>query len=214
MTGGRKKKAVKDCCCVGTCCCLPLDMTNPLYPNGVKINIPFEVSAPGCPTIDGRTGTFRPIDPTSVVKGGCGACGSYSPIAFATLAGSRRVSVGDACLFTPCNINVCFMLTCEISEEAGPGELDECCSRIRLWIGSSELQQEDDGSRPSVDLTAVSCSSWKKVSSTHCVCDPDFSARFPLALNFVCGIIQTGPCAGESDCCTVTCDLTGAEVLI
>jgi hypothetical protein len=213
ITGGRKKKAVEDCCCTGSCCCLPVDYTNPLYPRGVLQNIPFEITAPGCVQLDGDTGTFVPIDPTSIYLGGCGPCAGFVPVAVAALPGINYFDVGGMCMPTPCSINLCLMLTCEQDEQAVNGGLDECCSRLRLWVGSSVQQVEDDGSRPDGDLTAVSCTSWKKVSPSQCVCNP-LSARFPLSLNFNCGTISGGACDGQPNCCVLTCDLTGAEVVI
>ena len=214
ITGGRKKRAVEDCCCVGECCCLPVDYSNPLYPNGFLKDIPYEIVAPSCSQINGVDGEFTPIDPTSVTQRGCGVCGSFNPIAVGVLPGIRYIDIAGTCFPTPCSINFCLMLTCEPGEDAASGALDECCSRLRLWIGTNVLQAEDDGSRPDANLTAVSCTSWKKVSPSQCVCEP-LSARFPISLSFNCGEISGGgACDGQPDCCVLTCDLSNAEVVI
>ena len=214
MTGDKKKKAVTDCCCTGSCCCLPVDYSNPLYPDGVLENIPFQIVSPGCAQINGYSNEFVPLDPTSVYVGGCGPCSGYFPIAVGVLPGVKYIDIGGMCMPTPCSIDFCLILTCLAGDESIPGQIDECCSRIRLWIGSSVQQKEDDGSRPNIDFTAVSCISWKKVSAIQCVCNPELSARFPLSLNFDCAKYSAGACAGKVTCCELTCNLSGAEVII
>ena len=212
---GNKKKAVVQCCCVAGCvgCCLPVDYSVPQYPDGVVKNIPFQFVAPNCDELNGDTNTFVPINPTSSVMGKCGPCSSYLGQNVVVLSGVRLVAIGR-CLPTPCSVNVCLILDCGENESVAPG-LDSCCGRMRLWIGTSEQQAEDDGSKPA-QSGSFSCTSWKKVNALQCACDPEdgVSARFPFSLNFSCPKYTTGPCAGEDNCCKVVCNLTGAEIVI
>ena len=208
----KKKRAVLECCC-GVCvgCCTPVDYTNPLYPGGVVEDVPFEFVAPNCPELDGDVGFFDPINPTGSVIGSCGPCGSFLGQNVAVLAGARKNPV-VTCELTPCSIQICLILECDPGQSSIPG-LDFCCSRLRLWIGTTETQAEDDGSRP-LGATSLDCTSWKKVNPTQCSCAGGLSARFPFAINFVCPKYTVGPCAGEDNCCKVTCDLTNAEVVL
>lgn len=210
-----KKRAVVECCCAGGCigCCLPVDYTVPQYPDGVVKNIAFQFVAPNCLALNGRTNTFIPVNPTSAAKGPCGPCTSYLGQNLVVLAGTKNFPL-DECMLTPCSINVCLILECGEGEEVAPG-LDTCCGRMRLWIGTSEPQAEDNGSRPA-QASSFSCVSWKKVSPLQCACDPNsgVSARFPFSITFSCPKYTTGPCIGQDNCCKVTCNLTGAEVVI
>ena len=207
-----KKQAVIECCC-GVCvgCCTPVDYTVPQYPGGVVQDVPFEFSAPNCAELDGDTGIFEPVNPTGSVIGVCGPCGSFLGQNVVVLSGTRRSPL-ITCGFTPCSVNVCLILECNQTEPPLPG-LALCCSRLRLWIGTSETQTEDNGSRPP-GAASFSCTSWKRVNPSQCSCAGGLSARFPFALNFTCPKYASGPCAGEDDCCKVNCNLTDAEIVI
>jgi len=202
-------------CCCGVCvgCCLPVDYTVPQYPDGVVSDIPFEFVAPNCPALNGVGNVFTPVNPTSATRGSCGPCISYLGQNATVLSGSRRMEMGAVCFQTPCSINVCLILDCGADEIPVPG-LDACCSRLRLWVGTSDKQAEDIGDKPAA-AGSLSCTSWKKVEPSHCSCAGNtVSARFPFSITFDCPPFTTGPCAGQSTCCGVTCDLTDAEVVI
>lgn len=210
-----KKRAVSECCCIGGCvgCCLPVDYAIPQYPGGVVKNITFQFVAPNCSELNGDTNTFVPVNPTSSVIGKCGPCSSYLGQNLVVLSGIRNTPTGR-CLPTPCSVNICLILECIESEIVAPG-LDNCCGRMRLWIGTSETQVEDNGSKPA-QSASFSCTSWKKVSPIQCACNPvvGISARFPFGITFACPKYDSGPCIGQDNCCKVICDLTGAEVVI
>ena len=210
----RKKKAVLDCCC-GTClgCCLPIDYTQPAYPGGVLQNITAQISAPSCPEIDGDSFILTPSAPTNPQIGTCGACAVYIYESIQILG--TRPSPLLYCSTTPCSIFLCFRLTCLADVTPATG-LDECCGRLRLWIGCSEQMIEDDGTQPG-GLGGSACGSWRKVSPTQCSClggGGGFAARFPLGFTTTGPLIETGPCAGEQDKCTPNCSLAGAEIII
>lgn len=212
MPSSFKKRAVLDCCC-GFCigCCFPIDYTNPTYPDGVLQNLTLSLSVPHCPSLDGTSVTMYPSAPTNPSIGACGACAVYlgGPI---QLLGTRPAPL-LYCSTTPCSFNVCFRLTCFADTSVASG-LDECCGRMRLWIGSSETQAEDDGSSP-LGGGQGECTSWKLVSPSQCSCGESGPAmRFPFSVNTTGPAITSGPCAGETDCCTPNCDFTDAEVVI
>lgn len=209
-----KKKAVLECCC-GACvgCCFPVDYSIPQYPNGVVKDIPFEFVAPNCSQLNGTTGFFDPINPTSSPMGVCGPCGGLIGRNQVVISGVRWTPI-ITCSPTPCSFNICLILECNPDELPIEG-LDSCCSRTRLWIGTSDQQVEDNGDRPP-NFTAFSCTSWKMVNPIQCTCDPylGISARFPFTINLDCPTFATGPCAGQPNCCRVACDLTDAELVI
>jgi len=212
--------AILECCgcgCVG--CCVPLRYDNPQYPGGYIPAIPFEIMAPGCPEIDGATGSFPPVDPTAPIKGRCGACATFCSTVQAVLAGTFRVELGGMCMTSPCGFKFCLALECTASQEPATDPLLEpCCSRFRLWIGTDVTQVEDNGQRPASLLDCqLACVSWKAVAPTSCVCLPDgggFSGRFPLAINYYCPSFPSGPCEGEPNCCLLNCDLSDAELVV
>jgi hypothetical protein len=169
------------CCCGGcTGCCLPVDYTVPQYPGGVVKDIPFQFVAPNCAELNGRTNTFAPVNPTSAVKGFCGPCISYLGQNAVVLSGMRVMPLAGRCFPTPCSVNVCLILECVDGETPTPG-LDTCCSRLRLWVGTNDLQADDVGQKPAA-AGSLSCTSWKKVSASQCVCGVNtVSARFPFS---------------------------------
>ena len=84
-------------------CCLPVDLTQPTYPKGVLVTIPWEVVAPSCPAINGVSGVFTPVDPTNPGIGPCGYCGTYCVIENTLIVIPGTIKVP----FTPCFTSPC-----------------------------------------------------------------------------------------------------------
>lgn len=218
----QQKKAVLDCCGCGckTGCCIPVDHSNPLYePRGTPKNIPFCIEAPGCPQIDGFCGEMICGGAAPAVIGPCGVCTTCSGGAeFLLPAFKWLVSLPDgSCMPDTCSIRLCLQIVC-IDSIQGAGGIEQCCSKFRLIVGTSEVQTEDNGTCPRPPNCARSS---KCVPPDICVCseNPDEFpvAEFPLSLSFFCDNFHTtGGCAGRPTCCMflVNCDLTGAKVVI
>lgn len=200
----------KRCHCNVGCgdgCCVPFH-TDPLYPNGVLDQIPFSVTS-DCLDLDGETGLFTPLVPTSTLHGACGFCASYHgdwagtvPGEFAT--GLENPLYPGTCLKSPCSVSVCLVLECNDEEDTIVGQ-NACCSKMRLWVGTQSIQVGDIGERPIEPV--VNCSSWRKFSPSMCECDEvsGIIATFPVSFSLDCAPIVGGVCAGESNCCQVAC---------
>ncbi len=217
---GTQQKALLECCecgCQG--CCVP---TNE---DGTLAEIPFEISAPNCPAIHGATGVFAPID-AIVPKGPCGACPTYCAIASIIIPGKAASGFGSpsnpaVCLFTTCaTTDLCIMLTCERGGSGAVG-LDECCGRLRLWVGNATQLEGDTGENPPNQGGCdgfSDCTSWRKFAPNTCSCEGTLSAEFDISnLQFYCDpadVWTSGPCIGERKCCQVGCDLTDATLVI
>ena len=203
----------KQCSCdelwtCGTGCCLPADFTQPLYPNGVLTAIPFCVTSPSSCNAD-LCGTFEPIDPTNSNRGPCGFCATYRGTWAGSLPGLMPSGLPDVatgyCMYTPCSIQVCFALECMDDEQATLG-VNACCGKLRLWIGTSTLQDGDIGESP--QIAVADCVSWKKVSPTMCECDGvgGALASFPVSITLPCDEVWVGTvCDGLTKCCQIKC---------
>ena len=213
---GNQRQALLECCecgCQG--CCLPTDV------DGNLEDIPWEISAPSCPEIDGLTGVFNPIDAVPTGTGPCGACGTYQNVSDPVVIPGEAASglenpVDFSCLFTPCGTSsLCFVLACETGTSGASG-IEECCGRLVLWIGSDNPLAGDDGSRPQT-IGGQTCDNWIKVLPNSCACDP-LSAEFSLSgVAYVCDELDVwvgGPCDGELKCCQVSCPLGDATLVI
>lgn len=156
------------CCgqaaCVG--CCVPLaDGTN------APQNIPFEISAPGCPELDGWSSVFVPVaPPTSQPLSACGACGEYAAQDLTPGIAAQAYNPPDPCvLLTPPSYTATFgpyqfNLRCdEGPPPAGTSHLDSCCRRLLLAVNWPTT------SSPERVFAALSCS-----------CEGGLSAIFPL----------------------------------
>ncbi len=217
---GTQQKAMLECCeCGCRGCCVPVDE------NGFPDDIPFEINAPNCPAIHGLTGIFTPID-TTVPTGACGPCPTYCAIASIMLPGKLASGIGspsnpDECLYSTCaTTDLCFILTCSRNESTPVG-LNECCGRLRLWIGSATPFVDEESTDPPQQGGCdgfADCTSWVKKAPNSCSCEGTLSAEFDISnLQFYCDpadIWTTGPCAGEPKCCQVGCDLTDATIVI
>lgn len=210
---GNQKAAILECCTCGcNGCCVP---TNE---DGSLADIPWEISAPGCPEIDGATGTFTPVDAT-VDTGPCGHCATYlnvsSPVSITGQQASGVVDPFGECTYTPCTIGeLCFALECLRSQDGAAG-LSDCCSRLFLWVGTDRTLEGDDGSRPRGGVASL-CLSWRRVSASTCTCEGGLSAEFPIELVLYCTEFWEAPniCAPEPKCCQIECDLSGAKLVI
>lgn len=199
---------VCDCAATSGCvvgCCWPLAFTE-LYPCGYQVPIPFEISATGC-DLDGYTDNFTPV--TATARGTCGGCGGAPPVVIGTTIGTLKVEVPGFgyCNDTPCSIDVVLMLTCDDSETV-PYGLDECCGKLRLWVGTSVRLAGDVGlERPEGAPTGYY---WLKIEPSSCSCLPDsggFAAIFEVTIVLDCPtLFTTGPCIDEpKDCCDPFC---------
>jgi len=201
-------------CCIG--CCLPT-AADPAPYEVLMTSIPWEVVAPACPDIDGRTGEFTPVDPTHPSLGPCGYCMTYCDLGsdFVDIPGMFLLPLGSTCLESPCGFgHLKFILECNNDSAT------DCCGRLRLWCG---IQLDTGGTLTGAEPDAPPslCGSndglsWVKLSPTVCSCDGGLSAEFDLSvLSISCDeVFGPGPCEGEPTCCQISCDLTGAKVVI
>jgi hypothetical protein len=217
---GNMQEAALACGCCGACngCCLPVEFSE-TYPLGRALNIPFCISAPDCAELDGDCAEFVNASPTSpAIFGPCGICAEFSGSKSWSLLAFRWTEPppgsGGECQMTPCTVTICLTLRC-LDEESAP-DIEDCCSRLRLIIGSSE-EQADGSPGPSTG----SCTSFKTVSPSFCECSGDPGAApaviFPLSLNFACQDLWIGgSCDGKIKCCQnlINCSLNNAEVVI
>lgn len=186
-------------CVVG--CCWPITYDNPLYPGGALADIPFDLD--GCATT--LSGTFRPFEPGTLESGRCGPCASYRGDWAGVVVGTIKIEAGMSCMDTPCSVAICLLLEC-VTDEENNG-LEECCSHIRLWVGSTEPLVGADLNGPPAGLVIGGCDSWLKIAPTTCVCGGEngVSAVFNISLSLVRDTYATGPCAGEPIGCQITC---------
>jgi hypothetical protein len=183
--------------CTGGCCWPRL--VNDLYPCGVNIPVPFEISAPGC-DLDGTSGEFTPVSVDA--QGTCGSCGAAPPVNIGPTLGVLKVPVPGFgyCNDTPCGIEIYMVLECDDTSSAGA--LDACCGKFRLWIGTDERMVGWDGTAP---LGGSASLYWIKFAPSSCSCDP-LAAVFDVSLVLDCPTTFTdGPCVGEPTCCDPIC---------
>lgn len=88
----QKKRALLECGCGCGCvgACFPVNRN--VTPN-VLVDIPWTISAPNCPAIDGLTGVFQPFN-ASWVESNCGPCTCYESTVNLSLPAKRKLSVG------------------------------------------------------------------------------------------------------------------------
>lgn len=192
-----------DCNCenVDNCtggCCWPRE-TSALYPCGVNVAVPYEISAPGC-DLNGATGAFTPVSIDS--QGSCGSCGASPPLEIGPTNGVLKVEVPGFgyCWDTPCGMELYMILECDDSETAG--YLDSCCGKFRLWIGTNERMAGWDGTSPQGGDPSIY---WIKFAPSSCSCEP-LAAIFDVTLTPDCPTTYTdGPCVGQPTCCDPIC---------
>jgi len=195
-------------------CCLPIDLTQPTYPKGVLVTIPWEVVAPSCPAINGVSGVFTPVDPTNPGIGPCGYCGTYCVIENTLIVIPGTIKVP----FTPCFTSPCSLGEIKLVLECNDtSQLTGCCDRIRLWVGMSISGGKlvgDTGEKPPTCFGTVS--SWVKLSPSTCTCSGGLSAEFRLSgLSITCdSVFVGGPCDGQPNCCQISCGLSDAVIVI
>jgi hypothetical protein len=208
-------------CCCPSCigCCWP-------EVAGVLQTIPWAISAPSCPEIDGITGDFAPVDPSNQPTGTCGRCGCYiSSTTPLEITGTLWTVGGPVCFPNTCGVLLCLGISCDEDEDQGEFG-DECCSRLRLIVSASTPIRRADDLSVGVftacrgDLTDCNADpdQWVQIAPSSCTCNEDgtLSVIWDLSvLGFYCsGTVASGPCAGKPDCCNLFCDLTGATLVI
>lgn len=197
-----KKKALLDCnCgCTGACqgCCMPVDE------EGVPIDIPFEISAPGC-SIDGLTGVFNPLA-LDGANGPCGLCGIWGYSAYLDIPGefyNPSGVEGEPCDLVPgCIQTFCMILACQST----PGAIDNpsqnlCCRRLRLQVWATF---EFPGA--SILLpTQSDCPGdfYREFNPRSCSCQGGVSALFEFNLYT---LTKNSPLCGNVPECVLECD--------
>jgi len=186
-------------CDLGDCeigCCLPIEYDNPLYPGGSLKPLPFDLT--GCGTT--LSGTFRPLEPGTLSMGSCGPCGTYTGDFAGLVNGTLKIESGMTCMDTPCSVGICLVLECVEPSSA------DCCSGIRLWIGSTGTLEGGTADGPSFSIGG--CGSWKLVSPSSCTCDAETGiiAEFSISIQLVHVDYTTGPCIGQPTSCTIVCE--------
>jgi hypothetical protein len=184
-----------DDCVTG--CCWPVIYTE-LYPCGYRVQIPFEISAPGCVGLDGHTDSFGGVGVQG--NGSCGSCDVGSGVDLPSVVGIRRLETGPFCTITPCTVPLAIILVCE--DGAATNGQPECCGGFRLWVGSTQRfagysDTSPNGGDPSLY--------WHKYAPTSCGCGP-LAMIFEVALIVDCPETWGGACAGlPKNCCEPQC---------
>jgi hypothetical protein len=130
----------RKCCCDEECqgCCFPYDYLEP--PNVFEAGnyaqiLKWEIDAPNCPELDGKTGQFSPEttgphDPMVF----CGFCLCYINNSTRTFINNvvNYFENGDECGETPSSIEICFGIQCAKTRPVTNEE--ECCNQFRLVV--------------------------------------------------------------------------------
>ena len=200
--------------CTG--CCLPVEADPTPYAVVMSV-IPWEVVSPSCPSVNGLTGNFTPIDPTNPGIGSCGYCMTYCvyEATLFVLPGMLKVPFPPpvGCLNSPCSHgDIKLVLECNGSLDTG------CCDRLRLWVGmtiSGGTLAGDTGEVPPGECGG-SATSWVKLAPATCTCSGGLSAEFSLAgLQINCDeYFVGGDCDGQPKCCQINCNLSDMKVVI
>lgn len=198
MSLSMKKKALLDCgCgCGEGCpgCCMPVDG------EGTPIDIPFEISAPGC-TIDGLTGVFNPLA-LDGANGPCGLCGIWAYSAFLDIPGSFY-NPPEPCELVPgCIQTFCMILACRATPDAqdDPSQ-NACCRRIRLQVwatfefSGSTLLLPTQGDCPG--------EFYREFRPQSCSCTGGLSAIFDFNLST---LVKSSEICGNVPECVLECD--------
>jgi hypothetical protein len=191
------------CSCTSGCigCCVPVDEgTN------APQEIPFTISAPSCPELDGYSGIFDPVaPPTSQELLLCGVCGIYAARAVTPDVDGAFynppapcVLISPGCTFGPWR----FGLHCEtplgLSDNAA---LESCCRRLRL----SWAREAGGGGTPEVDTFYT--------DPISCECNP-LMAIFSIADLIPQSWTSPGIFCSIDGCFPIACDLSGATLII
>lgn len=185
-------------------CCWP-HIINAQYPCGYPLPVPWQISAPGCGSIDGATGSFAHT--AVAVKGVCGPCSDSAEVGAGQVHGVLKTQMGSYCTDTPCAINVVMLLECD--DSGAPSPLNSCCSGFRLWVGTSVRFAGWDGTKPPGGSSGYY---WIKVLPSSCSCSP-LAMIFNVTLTPDCATkYLDGPCKDQPTCCTPFC--TGFTVTI
>lgn len=229
---GNHLQAVLECGCCGSCngCCWPVDYSVPEYPNGVLENINWEITATGCPNIDGLSGIFTPVDPNAIhPNGACGKCACYinvtGPVLIYGEFYQEQESPIPGCYESPCAIELCFMLSCDQNEPIAEGSNDACCSRLRLLISNNTAQlsgapNANTGTCENSIEDPTCNPNFVELGPSSCECLDDNAgvvATFDLSvLALTCaGTVVGGYCDGKPDCCSLfNCNLEGGVLVV
>ena len=190
------------CQCGGVCpgCCVPVeDGTN------APLDIPFEISAPGCTELDGFSSVFEPsAPPPSQPLKVCGVCGIYQARDLTPTVAGAAYQPPDPCfLLSPPTFNVCefgpwrFSLHCETPLGLTDNQaLESCCRRLRLGIAL-------------IDDVA-----YTYINPSSCSCTPELSAIFNLEDLITQTWLDPGVFCPIDGCFPWTCSMAGATLII
>jgi hypothetical protein len=227
------KEAILKCGCCGGCigACFPIDRD--ADPDEL-IDIPWLITAPACPAIDGMSGVFTPLNPADKFdwpQGSCGPCTCYFAITELVLPGKFYLAAGGGpfpdpppfCMEDTCNIRMLLYLTHDLT-------VQDCCNitvvvqffgvENGLELNSGELLKEN-----TLDCIPQSTppdhARWRQYLLDACECLPDeggFAGEFDLSrIGWFCvnGVFPSGACAGLPQCCVLDgCSLAGAVLSI
>jgi len=215
-------KICKCLVCVG--CCFPAAVS----PTGIPYlkDLEWEITAPNCADLNGKTGTLTPLDPMFPVEGSCGYCATYvNPVPTLITGKFPGMPMPDPyeCGYSPCSSAFCFELCCD-SEFEGTELPGDCTSRLRLlvscpWMPLKGLHPRSLSCSGADHLQNCASGPIFELRPVAAVCDPKtgISAVFSLAeFTFDCETeVPTGPCAGEPNCCMpLSCSFSGATISI
>lgn len=239
--GGSKKAALMNCgCCGCDGACFPESCVGDVC---TLLDVPWEITAPSCPAIDGMTGNFSPFGGySSYDRSECGPCVCYEAITELSLPGKIYLELGGGggvgeegggggggdppptCVESPCTIDLKLYLAIDASI---PG----CC---RVVVVVELLSVVDGLALTSGDVqtpetlncipqaTPVDNDRFRQFEFDSCTCLPDragFTALFDLSrITWECTLGNHPPsslCYPNSLCCVLDgCSLAGATLTI
>jgi len=194
---------VKCCCGEGGCigCCVPVaDGTN------APLNIPFEISAPNCPKLDGFSGLFVPAAPPPAQDlSPCGVCGAYQADSISpTVDGAFYNPPAPCFLLSPPGFVTpigpwLFSLHCDSRTPPRGSDLPNCCKRLLLGIARTEGGIIGD---------------LRFIAPSACSCEGGLSAIYPLDDLIEQTWLDPGIFCPIDGAFPWNCDLAGATLVV
>lgn len=220
------------CCCDGAC--FPEDCTGGTC---TLLDIPWEISAPGCSAIDGQTGVFSPFGGFSnYQRSGCGPCVCYESIEIISLPGKIKLELTPgsieegvdppppSCVELDCTIDIRLFLAVDSSIE-GCCKVAVVVELLSVTDGLALTSGSPQNARSLVcipQVLPVDNDRFRQFSLDSCEClanGAGFSGLFNLdRIAWTCTYGDHPPeseCYPASLCCVLfNCSLSGSTLIM